>query len=76
MTTNSLFLFVTISILMKIEQSERIYVDYVSLIFIVFTRVSVFAIESQETKDCVTYMDSFHKKWRMYIQCVIVNFSL
>lgn len=45
--SDSLFLFINNAILMKIEQSERIYLDHVSQTFIVFFRVPVFAIESQ-----------------------------
>jgi hypothetical protein len=44
--SDSLFLFINNAILMKMEQSERIYLDHVSQIFIVFLTVPVFAIES------------------------------
>jgi hypothetical protein len=40
-TSHFLFLFINIAILMKIEQSERIYLDHVSEIFILFMRVSI-----------------------------------
>ncbi len=44
--SDSLFLFISKAILMKIEQFESIYLGHVSQIFIVFLRVLVFAIES------------------------------